>query len=60
MTKTLADDQTFNSWVLARTPARRLGTTSDLAGPVIWLASDGSDYVNGQVIFVDGGLTVVV
>ena len=32
----------------------------DLAGPVVWLASSGSDYVNGQTIFIDGGMTVVV
>ncbi|KJC64461.1 gluconate 5-dehydrogenase [Agreia bicolorata] len=60
MTQSLVDDETFNSWIMGRTPANRWGTTLDLAGPVVWLASDGSDYVNGQTIFIDGGMTVVV
>lgn len=60
MTQNLVDDETFNTWILGRTPAARWGTVEDLAGPAVWLASDGSDYVNGQTIFVDGGMTVVV
>ncbi|MGG7465527.1 MULTISPECIES: SDR family oxidoreductase [unclassified Plantibacter] len=60
MTQNLVDDETFNGWILGRTPAARWGTVEDLAGPAVWLASDGSDYVNGQTIFVDGGMTVVV
>lgn len=60
MTQNLVDDEQFNSWILGRTPANRWGTVQDLAGPVVWLASDGSAFVNGQTIFVDGGMTVVV
>lgn len=60
MTQNLVDDETFNSWILGRTPAGRWGTVADLAGPAVWLASDGSNYVNGQTIFIDGGMTVVV
>ncbi|MBV1778635.1 SDR family oxidoreductase [Paeniglutamicibacter sp. ABSL32-1] len=60
MTQNLVDDQKFNSWILGRTPAGRWGTVADLAGPAVWLASDGSNYVNGQTIFIDGGMTVVV
>ncbi|TDT73604.1 gluconate 5-dehydrogenase [Arthrobacter sp. AG258] len=60
MTQNLVDDEQFNTWILGRTPARRWGTPADLAGPVVWLASDGSDFVNGQTIFIDGGMTVVV
>lgn len=60
MTQNLVDDEQFNSWILGRTPANRWGTVRDLAGPVVWLASDGSAFVNGQTIFVDGGMTVVV
>ncbi|MDQ4502289.1 glucose 1-dehydrogenase [Sinomonas sp. ASV322] len=60
MTQNLVDDPEFNSWILGRTPARRWGTVEDIAGPVVWLASDASDFVNGQTIFVDGGMTVVV
>jgi gluconate 5-dehydrogenase len=54
------DDEQFNSWILGRTPANRWGTVQDLAGPAVWLASSASDFVNGQTIFIDGGMTVVV
>lgn len=60
MTQNLVDDADFNAWITGRTPAHRWGTTQDLIGPAVWLASDGSDYVNGQVVFVDGGMTAVV
>ncbi|MGZ4661590.1 MAG: SDR family oxidoreductase [Arthrobacter sp.] len=60
MTQKLVDDEQFNSWILGRTPAHRWGTVRDLAGPAVWLASSGSDFVNGQTIFIDGGMTVVV
>jgi gluconate 5-dehydrogenase len=60
MTQNLVDNEQFNSWILGRTPAHRWGTPQDLAGPVVWLASNGSDFVNGQTIFIDGGMTVVV
>lgn len=60
MTQNLVDDQKFNSWILGRTPANRWGTVADLVGPAVWLASDGSNFVNGQTIFIDGGMTVVV
>jgi gluconate 5-dehydrogenase len=60
MTQNLVDDEAFNAWILGRTPARRWGTAADVVGPAGWLSSNASDYVNGQVIFVDGGMTVVV
>lgn len=60
MTQDLVDDEEFNEWILGRTPAHRWGTVQDVIGPVVWLASNASDFVNGQVIFVDGGMTVVV
>lgn len=60
MTQPLVDDPEFNTFIVRRTPAGRCGTPGDLAGPVVWLSSAGSDFVNGQVIFVDGGMTVVV
>ncbi|MDR6558825.1 gluconate 5-dehydrogenase [Arthrobacter pascens] len=60
MTQNLVDDEEFNAWILGRTPAHRWGTVQDLAGPAVWLASSGSDFVNGQTIFIDGGMTVVV
>lgn len=60
MTQKLVDDTAFNDWVLGRTPAGRWGVSADLVGPTVWLASDASSYVNGQTIFVDGGMTAVV
>ena len=46
--------------IRSRTPAGRWGTPQDLAGPAVWLASAASDFVNGQVVFVDGGMTAVI
>jgi len=60
MTQALVDDEQFTAWVVGRTPAARWGTTADLVGPTVWLASAASDFVQGQTIFVDGGMTVVV
>lgn len=60
MTQNLVDDEKFNSWILGRTPANRWGTVADLVGPAVWLSSDGANFVNGQTIFIDGGMTVVV
>jgi gluconate 5-dehydrogenase len=60
MTQALVDDPDFTAWVVGRTPAARWGTTADLVGPAVWLASPASDFVQGQTIFVDGGMTVVV
>lgn len=60
MTQRLVDDESFNSWILGRTPAHRWGTIDDLVGPAVWLASDASNFVNGQVVFIDGGMTAVV
>ncbi|HEV7168533.1 MAG TPA: SDR family oxidoreductase [Micrococcaceae bacterium] len=60
MTQNLVDDADFNAWILGRTPAARWGSVQDLVGPVVWLASEASNFVNGQTIFVDGGMTVVV
>jgi gluconate 5-dehydrogenase len=60
MTRPLADDPEFDTWVRSRTPARRWGRPQDLTGPAVWLASPASDFVTGQVIYVDGGMTSVV
>jgi gluconate 5-dehydrogenase len=56
----LTTDAAFTDWIISRTPARRWGTPADLAGPAVWLASSASDFVNGQIIYVDGGLTAVI
>jgi len=55
MTQRLADDPEFDAWVKSSNPARRWGKPEDLIGTVVYLASSASNYVNGQVIFVDGG-----
>lgn len=60
MTAALVADETFDAWLRGRTPAGRWGSPQDVVGPVVWLASAGSDYVSGQTIYVDGGMTVVV
>jgi gluconate 5-dehydrogenase len=60
MTRPLAEDPEFDAWVRKRTPAGRWGRVEDLAGPAVWLASPASDFVTGQVIYADGGMTAVV
>jgi len=46
----------FNSFIVARTPAARWGEITDLKGPAVFLASQASDFVNGHVLYVDGGI----
>ena len=60
MTKPLVDDPKFDAWVRGRTPSGRWGRPDDLIGVVVFLASAASDYVNGQIIYVDGGLLAVI
>lgn len=60
MTNTLAETPSFDAWVKQRTPARRWGVPSDLIGTAVYLASAASDFVSGQLIFVDGGLMAVL
>jgi gluconate 5-dehydrogenase len=55
MTDTLSGDQHFDRWVTHRTPAGRWGVPDDLKGPAVFLASAASDYVTGQILYVDGG-----
>ena len=47
-------------WVTTSTPAGRWGKVDDLVGALVFLASSASNFVNGQVLFVDGGMTAVV
>ena len=46
----------FDSFIIAKTPAARWGTPDDLKGPSMFLASDASDFVNGHILYVDGGI----
>ena len=52
----LAADPNFNAWLEKRTPAGRWGRVEELVGAAVFLASDASSFVNGQIIYVDGGL----
>jgi gluconate 5-dehydrogenase len=50
----------FNNFIIGRTPAGRWGTVEDLQGPAIFLASGASDFVNGHVLYVDGGILAYI
>ncbi|VHC60149.1 gluconate 5-dehydrogenase [Streptococcus pyogenes] len=50
----------FDQFIIAKTPAARWGTTEDLAGPAVFLASDASNFVNGHIIYVDGGILAYI
>ena len=56
----LVADETFSAWVSSRTPAGRWGETKELVGAAIFLSSAASNYVNGHLLMVDGGMTAVV
>ncbi|RZQ64886.1 SDR family NAD(P)-dependent oxidoreductase [Amycolatopsis suaedae] len=60
LTSALVNDPEFDRWIRARTPAGRWATVDDLVGTLVWLSAPASDFVNGQVIAVDGGLTAVI
>ena len=50
----------FDSFILAKTPAGRWGSTDDLKGPAVFLASDASNFVNGHILYVDGGILAYI
>jgi gluconate 5-dehydrogenase len=60
MTKSLVQDEKFDSWIRGRTPSGRWGCVEDLVGATIFLSSPASNYVNGHLLVVDGGLSAVV
>ena len=60
LTSELVADDEFDAWVRRRTPAARWGRPEELVGAVLFLASPASDFVNGQLLYVDGGLSAVV
>ena len=50
----------FDAFIVAKTPAERWGTPEDLMGPAVFLASEASDFVNGHVLYVDGGILAYI
>jgi gluconate 5-dehydrogenase len=60
MNQALIDNPAFDAWVKGRTPAKRWGRPDELIGTAVFLASHASDYVNGQIIYVDGGMISVL
>ena len=60
MNTALLEDPQFDAWVKGRTPMRRWGLPQELAGTAIYLASDASNYVSGQIIYADGGMISVL
>ncbi len=57
LTEALVKDEAFSAWLMNRTPAKRWGNVEDLVGTAVYLSSDASRFVNGAVIYVDGGVT---
>ena len=60
LTEALVKDAEFTRWLLGRTPSRRWGDVEDLAGAAVFLASDASNFVNGHILYVDGGVTATL
>lgn len=60
MTRPLVEDEAFSGWIKTRVPASRWGQPEELIGTAVFLSSEASNFVNGQLIFVDGGMSVGV
>lgn len=60
LTEKLVADPTFTAWLVGRTPSRRWGDVENLGGAVVFLASEASCFVNGHVLYVDGGVTATL
>lgn len=60
LTEALVADPDFSTWVGERTPAGRWGELDELGGAAVFLLSDAASFINGQTLFVDGGMTSVV
>lgn len=60
LNKALIDNPEFSAWIEKRTPAGRWGTVDELAGAAIFLASEASSFINGHILYVDGGISSVL
>ncbi|WP_280155952.1 glucose 1-dehydrogenase [Piscinibacter sp. XHJ-5] len=60
LTQALVEDEQFTQWLIGRTPSRRWGDVEDLVGAAVFLASDASGFVNGHILYVDGGVTATL
>ena len=60
LNQALVDNLEFSSWLEKRTPAGRWGNVDELNGAAIFLASDASSFINGHILYVDGGITSVL
>jgi gluconate 5-dehydrogenase len=60
LTAKLVDDPAFTAWLVGRTPSRRWGDVEDLGGAAVFLASDAARFVNGHILYVDGGVTATL
>ncbi len=60
MTRPLKENQAFDTWITGRTPAGRWGDPEELVGALIFLSSDASSFVNGQIVYVDGGILAAI
>lgn len=60
MNEALISNPEFDAWVKGRTPSKRWGKPEELIGTAVFLSSSASDYVNGQIIYVDGGMLAVL
>lgn len=60
LTQALVDNAEFSQWLINRTPSRRWGDVADLQGAAVFLASDASSFVNGHILYVDGGVTATL
>jgi gluconate 5-dehydrogenase len=60
LNRALIDDAAFSGWLIGRTPCRRWGEVSELAGAAVFLASDAASFVNGHILYVDGGVTATL
>jgi gluconate 5-dehydrogenase len=57
LNKALVEDEKFSAWLTGRTPMGRWGDVDELVGAAVFLASDASSFVNGHILYVDGGIT---